>query len=189
MATGTRIWKHRFVDIGTVTAQQAKDWGFSGVMLRGRATHPQVSSRELTYHMDYVILYVYATQLKVLVQTIESPCVGRWSTTEGPNVETCGHASNQSVEIGGIIWARSSDEDALDEEIVTYDKPLETNSYPSKPSQTSKIASVSFTKKFILEPKSVSTSVNSNSSDICSTVPIVFSISNHVEDESYVTMK
>jgi NADH dehydrogenase (ubiquinone) Fe-S protein 2 len=26
------------VDIGTVTAQQAKDWGFSGVMLRGRAT-------------------------------------------------------------------------------------------------------------------------------------------------------
>ncbi|GKG53966.1 NADH dehydrogenase subunit 7, partial [Tanacetum coccineum] len=28
----------RLVDIGTVTAQQAKDWGFSGVMLRGRAT-------------------------------------------------------------------------------------------------------------------------------------------------------
>jgi len=26
------------VDIGTVTAQQAKDWGFSGVMLRGCAT-------------------------------------------------------------------------------------------------------------------------------------------------------
>ena len=26
------------LDIGTVTAQQAKDWGFSGVMLRGRAT-------------------------------------------------------------------------------------------------------------------------------------------------------
>nr|BDV12062.1 NADH dehydrogenase subunit 7 [Dendrobium wilsonii] len=35
MPTGNRIWKLRLVDIGTVTAQQAKDWGFSGVMLRG----------------------------------------------------------------------------------------------------------------------------------------------------------
>ncbi|KAF3643944.1 NADH dehydrogenase [ubiquinone] iron-sulfur protein 2 [Capsicum annuum] len=35
MSTGNRIWKLRLVDIGTVTAQQAKDWGFSGVMLRG----------------------------------------------------------------------------------------------------------------------------------------------------------
>ncbi|XP_068329859.1 NADH dehydrogenase [ubiquinone] iron-sulfur protein 2-like [Pyrus communis] len=38
MSTGNRIWKQRLVDIGTVIAQQAKDWGFSGVMLRGRAT-------------------------------------------------------------------------------------------------------------------------------------------------------
>ena len=38
MSTSNRIWKQRLVDIGTVTAQQAKDWGFSGVMLRGRAT-------------------------------------------------------------------------------------------------------------------------------------------------------
>lgn len=38
MSTGNRIWKQRLVDIGTVTAQQAKDWGFSGVMLRGCAT-------------------------------------------------------------------------------------------------------------------------------------------------------
>jgi NADH:ubiquinone oxidoreductase subunit D len=30
-----RIWKQRLVDIGTVTAQQALYWGFSGVMLRG----------------------------------------------------------------------------------------------------------------------------------------------------------
>nr|YP_009402317.1 NADH dehydrogenase subunit 7 [Zostera marina]YP_010574200.1 NADH dehydrogenase subunit 7 [Zostera japonica]YP_010574236.1 NADH dehydrogenase subunit 7 [Phyllospadix iwatensis]ARX63716.1 NADH dehydrogenase subunit 7 [Zostera marina]UZH94052.1 NADH dehydrogenase subunit 7 [Zostera japonica]UZH94088.1 NADH dehydrogenase subunit 7 [Phyllospadix iwatensis]WMB97342.1 NADH dehydrogenase subunit 7 [Zostera marina]WMB97366.1 NADH dehydrogenase subunit 7 [Zostera marina] len=35
MSTGNRIWKQRLCDIGTVTAQQAKDWGFSGVMLRG----------------------------------------------------------------------------------------------------------------------------------------------------------
>uniref|UniRef100_U5YF06 NADH dehydrogenase [ubiquinone] iron-sulfur protein 2 n=1 Tax=Entransia fimbriata TaxID=130991 RepID=U5YF06_9VIRI len=35
MLTNNRIWKQRLVDIGTVTAQQAMDWGFSGVMLRG----------------------------------------------------------------------------------------------------------------------------------------------------------
>ncbi|PHU01488.1 NADH dehydrogenase [ubiquinone] iron-sulfur protein 2 [Capsicum chinense] len=35
MSTGNRIWKQRLVDIAIVTAQQAKDWRFSGVMLRG----------------------------------------------------------------------------------------------------------------------------------------------------------
>src|SRR6476619_6946511 len=34
MLTGNRIWKQRLVDIGVVTADQALDWGFSGVMLR-----------------------------------------------------------------------------------------------------------------------------------------------------------
>lgn len=33
--TGNRIWKRRLVDIGRVTADQAQDWGFSGVRLRG----------------------------------------------------------------------------------------------------------------------------------------------------------
>lgn len=35
LLTGNRIWKQRLVDIGTVTADQAYDWGFTGVMLRG----------------------------------------------------------------------------------------------------------------------------------------------------------
>ena len=35
MLTGNRIWKQRLVDIGVVTSDQALDWGFSGVMLRG----------------------------------------------------------------------------------------------------------------------------------------------------------
>jgi len=35
MLTGNRIWKERLVDIGVVTAKEAIDWGFSGVMLRG----------------------------------------------------------------------------------------------------------------------------------------------------------
>lgn len=35
MLTNNRIWKQRLVDIGVVTAQDALNWGFSGVMLRG----------------------------------------------------------------------------------------------------------------------------------------------------------
>lgn len=35
MLTGSRIWKERLVDIGVVSAKDAIDWGFSGVMLRG----------------------------------------------------------------------------------------------------------------------------------------------------------
>jgi NADH dehydrogenase I D subunit len=33
--TDNRIWKQRLVDVGIVTAEQAMDWGFTGVMLRG----------------------------------------------------------------------------------------------------------------------------------------------------------
>ncbi len=35
MLSENRIWKERLVGIGTVTAKDALDWGFSGVMLRG----------------------------------------------------------------------------------------------------------------------------------------------------------
>ena len=35
LLTENRIWKQRLVNIGTVTAKDAIDWGFSGVMLRG----------------------------------------------------------------------------------------------------------------------------------------------------------
>nr|YP_008519352.1 NADH dehydrogenase subunit 7 [Nannochloropsis granulata]AGI48931.1 NADH dehydrogenase subunit 7 [Nannochloropsis granulata] len=35
MLTANRIWKQRLVDIGVVSAKDAADWGFSGVMLRG----------------------------------------------------------------------------------------------------------------------------------------------------------
>jgi len=35
MLTENRIWKQRLVDIGVVTAAEALQWGFSGVMLRG----------------------------------------------------------------------------------------------------------------------------------------------------------
>lgn len=35
LLTNNRIWKQRLVGVGVVTAQQAADWGFTGVMLRG----------------------------------------------------------------------------------------------------------------------------------------------------------
>ena len=35
VVTGNRIWKQRTVDIGVVTAKEAMDYSFSGVMLRG----------------------------------------------------------------------------------------------------------------------------------------------------------
>ena len=35
LITGNRIFKQRNVDIGVVTKQEAYDWGFSGVMIRG----------------------------------------------------------------------------------------------------------------------------------------------------------
>jgi NADH dehydrogenase (ubiquinone) Fe-S protein 2 len=35
LLTNNRIWKQRLVNIGVVTATEALDWGFTGVMLRG----------------------------------------------------------------------------------------------------------------------------------------------------------
>lgn len=35
MLTQNRIWKERLIDVGLVTAKNAINWGFSGVMLRG----------------------------------------------------------------------------------------------------------------------------------------------------------
>jgi NADH dehydrogenase (ubiquinone) Fe-S protein 2 len=35
LLTSNRIWKQRLVDVGVVTAKDARNWGFSGVMLRG----------------------------------------------------------------------------------------------------------------------------------------------------------
>jgi NADH dehydrogenase (ubiquinone) Fe-S protein 2 len=35
LLTENRIWKQRLIDVGIVSAENAKNWGFSGVMLRG----------------------------------------------------------------------------------------------------------------------------------------------------------
>ena len=35
LLSANRIWKQRLINVGLVTKQQALNWGFSGVMLRG----------------------------------------------------------------------------------------------------------------------------------------------------------
>jgi len=39
MLSSNRIWKERLINIGIVSAIDAKNWGFSGVMLRGSGIH------------------------------------------------------------------------------------------------------------------------------------------------------
>ena len=58
MLTGNRIWKERLVDIGIVSAKNAVEWGFSGVMLRGsgiswdlRKTQPYEVYSELDFYI------------------------------------------------------------------------------------------------------------------------------------------
>jgi len=56
LLTGNRIWKQRLVDIGVVSLNDAFDWGFSGVILRGsgaiwdlRRTQPYEVYEELDF--------------------------------------------------------------------------------------------------------------------------------------------
>jgi NADH dehydrogenase (ubiquinone) Fe-S protein 2 len=56
VVTGNRIWKERTIGIGKVTAKQALDWSFSGVMLRGsgipwdiRKVHPYDKYAEVRF--------------------------------------------------------------------------------------------------------------------------------------------
>lgn len=39
MLTGNPIWKGRLVDVGVVSARDAQDQGFSGVILRGSGVY------------------------------------------------------------------------------------------------------------------------------------------------------
>ena len=58
LLTVNRIWKQRLVDVGIVTAAQAMDWSFSGVMLRGsgvewdlRKTQPYDVYDRINFHV------------------------------------------------------------------------------------------------------------------------------------------
>uniref|UniRef100_A0A0K8RK74 Complex I-49kD n=1 Tax=Ixodes ricinus TaxID=34613 RepID=A0A0K8RK74_IXORI len=58
LLTGNRIWKQRTIDIGVITAEDALDWGCSGVMLRGsgikwdlRKTQPYDSYEDFDFEV------------------------------------------------------------------------------------------------------------------------------------------
>jgi NADH dehydrogenase (ubiquinone) Fe-S protein 2 len=58
LLTGNRIWKQRLVNIGVVSADEAMNLGFSGVMLRGsgvawdlRQTFPYETYKKLNFHV------------------------------------------------------------------------------------------------------------------------------------------
>ena len=58
LLTGNRIWKERLVDIGKVSASQAIEFGFSGVMLRGSGIPwdlRQTQSYEIYSNLNFTI--------------------------------------------------------------------------------------------------------------------------------------
>jgi NADH dehydrogenase (ubiquinone) Fe-S protein 2 len=58
MLTNGKIWKERLVDIGVVSKETAKDWGFSGVMLRGSGIRWDLrknSAYEIYSEIDFAI--------------------------------------------------------------------------------------------------------------------------------------
>jgi NADH dehydrogenase (ubiquinone) Fe-S protein 2 len=94
LLTENRIWKQRLVDIGTVTAQDAYQWGFSGVMLRGsgvkwdlRKSQPYEIYSELKFDIPigtngdcydrYLIrIFEMRESLKIIEQCLENIPVG-----------------------------------------------------------------------------------------------------------------
>ncbi len=88
MLTSNRIWKQRLVDVGVVSAEQAMDWSFSGVLLRGsgvawdlRKTQPYevydrmkfnipVGTRGDCYDRYLIRVQEMRESLRIIMQTI-----------------------------------------------------------------------------------------------------------------------
>jgi len=58
LLTNNRIWKQRLINVGVVTAEQAADWGFTGVMLRGSGVAWDLRKDEPYEVYDRVPFYV-----------------------------------------------------------------------------------------------------------------------------------
>ncbi|KAG6467756.1 hypothetical protein ZIOFF_074408 (mitochondrion) [Zingiber officinale] len=118
MSTGNRIWKERLMDIGTVSAQQAKDWGFSGVMhmemwieeaskSEGRAVG-HVTCTELV--ADWAFSLIKADQLAFLLSksrvtpfTSLRPKPSKWGHTH-PNQGYAGTCEKQHLTMFMTNW-------------------------------------------------------------------------------------
>jgi len=97
LITGNRIFKQRNVDIGVVTRQEALDWGFSGVMVRGsgiawdlRRNQPYECYDELEFDIplgkngDCYDRYLCRMEEMRQSVRIMRQCVAKLSDTPGP---------------------------------------------------------------------------------------------------------
>jgi NADH dehydrogenase (ubiquinone) Fe-S protein 2 len=100
MLDNNRIWKQRLVDVGVISAKDAFDWGFSGVMLRGcgvrwdlRKSQPYEVYPQLTFSIPvgingdcfdrYLIrLNEMRQSLKIIFQCLDSIPVGAIKTND-----------------------------------------------------------------------------------------------------------
>jgi NADH dehydrogenase (ubiquinone) Fe-S protein 2 len=100
MLTNNRIWKQRLVNIGIVTGDQAMDWGFSGVMLRGsgiqwdlRSTQPYdaygsmafdvpVGSRGDCYDRYLIRVEEMRQSLRIILQCLNTLPSGMFKTND-----------------------------------------------------------------------------------------------------------
>ena len=100
MLTENRIWKQRLVDIGIVTSEDACDWGFSGVMLRGsgvkwdlRKTQPYevyenlefstpVGSNGDCYDRYLIRVFEMKESLKIIEQCLNKLPLGNIKTSD-----------------------------------------------------------------------------------------------------------
>ena len=100
MLTENRIWKQRLVDVGVVTAEDAYQWGFSGVMLRGsgikwdlRKSQPYEIYDELDFEIPvgtngdcfdrYLIrIFEMKESLKIIEQCLNKLPVGRIKSSD-----------------------------------------------------------------------------------------------------------
>lgn len=60
MLTNNRIWKERLIDVGVVTAKDALNWGFSGVLLRSSGI-----SWDLRKNMSYDLYNIFDFEIPV----------------------------------------------------------------------------------------------------------------------------
>jgi NADH-quinone oxidoreductase subunit D len=97
LITGNRIFKQRNVDIGVVTRQEALDWGFSGVMVRGsgiawdlRRNQPYECYDELEFDIplgkngDCYDRYLCRMEEMRQSVRIMRQCCAKLATTPGP---------------------------------------------------------------------------------------------------------
>jgi len=99
LITGNRIFKQRNVDIGVVTRQEALDWGFSGVMVRGsgiawdlRRNQPYECYDELEFDIplgkngDCYDRYLCRMEEMRQSVRIMRQCVAKLAKTPGPDM-------------------------------------------------------------------------------------------------------